>query len=137
MRDRLGIGFGLEGVAVRFQTLAQLLIVFNDAVMYDRNLALAVAPTQMWVRVAVGRLAMRRPTGMSDAAGARQLALLANFFLKVCNTATRLDYAQTVLRERCNARGVIAAVFQTVQTFYQNRQRILAPRETNDSTHIR
>ena len=81
MRDRLGIGFGLEGVAVRFQTLAQLLIVFNDAIMYDRNLALAVAPTQMWVRVAVGRLAMRRPTGMPDAAGAGQLALLANFFL--------------------------------------------------------
>ncbi len=129
----LGVGLGLELVAVRFQTLTQLLIVLNDAVMYDCYLALAA---QMWVRVAVGRLTVGGPAGVTDTASAVHVAaLFLDLLFKVCNAAACLDNAQAVLGEGSHTGGVIAAVFQTVQTLDENRKRVLASGESNDSTH--
>ena len=136
MRDRLGIGFGLEGIAVRLQAFAQLLVVLNDTVMHYRDLALAVTPAEMRMRVTVGRFAMRRPARMADAAGAVQPALFFDLFLQIGDPSLRFDNAQPVLCKRRNTSGVIAAVFQTVQTFQQNRKRVFASGKTNDSTHI-
>ena len=135
MRNRLGIGLRLESIAVRLQTYTQFLIVLNNAVMHDRNLAHTVTSTQMRVGVAVGWLAMCRPARMADAAGAGQLALFADLLLKVGNAAACFDHAQAILGKCCDTCRVITAVFQTVQTLNQNRQRIFTPRKTDNTTH--
>ena len=73
---------------------------------------------------------------MTDTAGAVHVAaFLLDLLLKVCNAAARLDNAQTVLREGSHTSRVIATVFQTVQTLDENRKRVLASGESNDSTH--
>ena len=101
--------------------------------MYNCYLALAA---QMRMGVAVGRLTVGSPARMADAAGAVHVAaFLLDLLLKVCNAAARLDNAQTVLREGSHTSRVIATVFQTVQTLDENRKRVLASGESNDSTH--
>ena len=133
MCDGLGIGLRFELVAVRLKAGAQLLVVFDDAVVHNCDLALAA---EMRMRVAVGRLAVSRPAGVADAAGAVERCLvLADFCFEVCNAAARLYDTQTVLRKCSNTGGVIAAVFQAVKTLDQNGERVLASRETNNSTH--
>ena len=133
VRDSLRIGLGLKLVAVCLQTLTQLLVVLDNAVVYNCYLALAA---QMRMRVAIGRLAVRCPAGVADTAGAVHVAaFLLDLLLKVCNAAARLDNAQTVLREGSHTGRVIATVFQTVQTLDENRKRVLASGESNDSTH--
>ena len=133
VRDSLRIGLGLKLVAVCLQTLTQLLVVLDNAVVYNCYLALAA---QMRVGVAVGRLAVRCPAGVADTAGAVHVAaFFLDLLLKVCNAAARLDNAQTVLREGSHTGRVIATVFQAVQTLDENRKRILASGESNDSTH--
>ncbi len=81
---------------MRFQAFAQLLIVLDDAVVHDRDLALAVAAAEMRMRVAVGRLAVRRPARMPDAAGTVQTALFADLLLQIGNAAAGFDNAQAV-----------------------------------------
>ena len=133
VRDGLGIGLRFELVAMRLKAGAQLLVVFDDAVVHNGDLALAA---EMRMRVAVGRLAVGRPAGVADAAGAVERCLvLADFCFEVCNAAARLYDTQTVLRKCSNTGGVIAAVFQAVKTLDQNGERVLASRETNNSTH--
>ena len=63
----LGVGLGDEAEALVDQTLLDLLIVFNDSVVYDGNLLVTGI---MRVCVDDGRLAMGRPAGMADAAAA-------------------------------------------------------------------
>ena len=135
MCDRLGVGLRLEGVAVCFQALAQILVVLNDTVVYNGDLALAVPSAEVRMRVAVGRLAVRRPARVADAAGAVEAALFLDLFFQIGDTPLRLDNAQAIPGKCRNARGVIAAVFEAVQPLDQNRKRVFAPRETNNSTH--
>ena len=63
----LGVGLGDEAEALVDKTLLDLLIVFNDSVVYDGNLLVTGI---MRVCVDDGRLAMGRPAGMADAAAA-------------------------------------------------------------------
>ena len=63
----LGVGLGDEAEALVEQTILDLLIVFNDSVVYDGNLLVTGI---MRVCVDDGRLAMGRPAGMADAAAA-------------------------------------------------------------------
>ncbi len=62
--QNLGVGFGAEDVPFFGQNIAQGFVVFDDAVMDDRQLTLAVG-----VRVGVGvvRLAVGGPAGVGDA----------------------------------------------------------------------
>ena len=65
LRHRLGVGFGFEHLAGRFQLGAQLGVVLDDAVMHDADERRAVR-----VRVALRRRAMGGPAGMTDAGAA-------------------------------------------------------------------
>ena len=69
MDDDLGVGFGLEEVIVALQFGLQVLIVLDDAVMDDGNLARG-----MGMGVVLGRAAMGGPAGVADADGAGQTA---------------------------------------------------------------
>ena len=59
------IRLGDEDAAVLDQHALDLLIIFNDSVMYDRQ---RLAGVRMRVRIDVRRLAVRRPAGVSNAA---------------------------------------------------------------------
>ena len=61
--DDLGVGLRLEGVAELLQPLALLLVVLDDAVVDDRDLALR----HVRMRVGFGDAAVRRPAGVADA----------------------------------------------------------------------
>ena len=133
MRNGFGVGLGLELITMRFKAFAQFLVVFNDAVVNDCNLALAA---EMRMRVAVGRFAVSRPAGVADAAGAFHIAAdLTDLLLKVSDAAAGLYDAQAFLSECGDTGRVISAIFQTVQTLDQNGERIFASRKTNNSTH--
>ena len=68
VRDHLGVSLGLEGVALVFQLGAQLIVVFDDAVMHQRDFAAG----KDGVRVVRHRRAVRRPAGVRDAGLRRQ-----------------------------------------------------------------
>ena len=63
VRDDLGIGLRAESVAGALQLGAQRLMVFDDAVVHDRE----AVPRGVRVCVALTRHPMRRPTRVSDA----------------------------------------------------------------------
>ena len=71
LRDHLGVGLGLEAVALGDQLVAQHLEILDDAVVHDRDAARLVG-----VRVVAGRRAVRRPAGVADPDHAGQRLLL-------------------------------------------------------------
>lgn len=89
------------------------------------------------MRVSIDRigLAMRCPTGMSDTdyafrifAGTECLQLR---YFALC----LIDIELALLVDERYARTVVPTVFQTMQTFYQNRIRLTLADISNDTTH--
>ena len=68
MRDHLGVGLRAEFVAARLELVAQALEVLDDAVVHDRDLAIA----RVRMRVVFGRRTVRRPPRVRDAGRARR-----------------------------------------------------------------
>src|ERR1700741_5437466 len=70
MGNDFGVGFRAELVTRALQLLAQLIVILDDAVMYDRD----TVTRQMRVRIALARYAVRRPArmGNSDLSGSRR-----------------------------------------------------------------
>ncbi|SAL88787.1 hypothetical protein AWB74_08732 [Caballeronia arvi] len=72
MRNHFRIGVRFEHVAERPQLLAQHLMIFDDAVMHERELV----AREYRVRVLGHGRAVRRPARVGDAHGARQSRVL-------------------------------------------------------------
>ena len=70
MREHFGIGFRAKHDAAALAACAQLSRVFDDAVVNDRE-ALACVTVRM--RIAIARLAVRRPARVRDAGRPFQL----------------------------------------------------------------
>src|ERR1039458_934784 len=128
--DDLGIGFGGEGVTQTLKIGAQHLVIFNDAVVHDRD---AVAG-YVRVRVVDGGDPMGRPPGVRNpdvpGDGGRVQGVLQNLDLAdgaQAGDPAAFDYGDT--------RGVIAAVFQAPQTLHEYRYRVALRNHTHDSTH--
>ena len=72
--DHFGVGLAVKDIAFGLQTGAQFIVVFDDAVMDQRNTALAragaFAVAEMGVGVVHHRSAMGGPAGVCDARGA-------------------------------------------------------------------
>jgi hypothetical protein len=62
MSDHFGVRLADETSAVQLELLAQLVMVFNDAVVDDRN-----APNRVWMRVVLGRAAVSGPACVANA----------------------------------------------------------------------
>ena len=69
VRDHLGVGLGLEGVTLRLQFHAQFVVILDDAVMHQRDLA--VREDRMGV--AGHGCAVRRPARVRDPGFRRQV----------------------------------------------------------------
>ncbi len=77
VRDDLGIGLGLVGVAFFAQLLLQREVVLDDAVVDDHDGSAAVA---MRVRVLLARAPVRCPAGVADAVGAVDVVVADHLF---------------------------------------------------------
>ena len=133
VRYGLGIGLRTEYIAACGQMLTQFQIVFDNAVMDNRNLTVAA---QMRMRVCVGRFTMGCPARMTNTAGAVQSACLAYLFLQSVDASTRLDNTQAILGHCRNTGRIITTIFQRMQSFNQDRQCIFSSCKTNNTTHL-
>jgi len=106
--DDLGVGVGGEGVADLFLLPAQLLVVFDDAVVDDGNRSIA----QVGMGVALARDAVGGPAGVGDAEVAAD-GREAQGFCQVCDLAFGAQALDVVMAvDEGDPGGVVAAVFE-------------------------
>ena len=114
VRDHLGIGLRAEAPPPGEQFVAQLQIVFNNAVVDDHHLSGAVR-----VGVLLGRSSVGGPAGMANADCALD-RLGAQDVVEVLQLADRAPQHNPVAGHRQPGR-VIAPVGQTLQPLVQQR----------------
>ncbi len=128
--DDLGVGLAGEFIAALLQFGAQLVVVFDDAVVHQRN---AVA-AEVRVRVVYFGCAVRGPARVGDAgAGSNAILGHAGFQLGHAGSAARaLELAALVHR---HATAVVAAVFQALQAFDQDGDDVAVADRADDAAH--
>ena len=131
--DHFGIGLALEHVANALQLGAQFVVVFDDAVMHQRNTCFALAG-EMRVSIVSSRRAVRCPAGVSNAGKALQMICL-DLFLQLGHALSTACPQQLALRMNSNAARIVAPVLQTLQTFQQHGNNIALRHSANNSTH--
>src|SRR5688572_1496692 len=98
--------------------------------MDDRETTRAVA---VRMRIAIARLAMRRPARVCDARRAFQQR--RKLPLQLTHFAFGLVHAELVVARAGDARRVIAAIFESMQPFHQDGARVALADVTDDSAH--
>ena len=129
MRHHFGIGLATEFRTVLGKPFAQLAEILDDAIMRDGD---TVGGVRM--RVALGRLAVRRPAGMADADIAGQRLAREPFFQRG-ELALGAAAAERAVIERGDAGGVVAAVFQALERLDQMAGDRLASDDSDDPAH--
>ncbi len=129
MGDHFGVGLAAEFRAVLAEPFPQFAEVLDDTVMRDRD---AVGGVRM--RVALVRLAVRRPAGMADAdiAGER---LLRQALFQRRELAFGAAAAERAVIERGDAGGVVAAVFEAFERLDQVARDRLTSDDSDDPAH--
>ena len=129
MRDNLGVGFRSELGAAPFKLFAQLAEIFDDAVMHDRETLGGVR-----MRVVLGGPAVRRPARVADAGGAGQ-RLATEPRLQIDQLAFGAPAREMAVLDRCDAGGIVTAIFQTLQRIQQLAGDGVAPEYSDNAAH--
>jgi hypothetical protein len=142
-----GVGLAGKHVTARLQTLAQLLVVFNDAVVHHgdaaglRGGARHATVAEMGMGVVHRGRAVRGPTGVGNAGAAAQV-LGAHLFQQLGHAlgAARAHQASGGGRVQAggvngNTAGVVAAVFQPLQALDERGNDVMERNCANDSAH--
>ena len=129
MRDCLGIRIADKFAAAPGQPLTQLAKIFNDAIVNHRD---DVGGVRM--RIGLSRPAMGRPAGVANADGPAQRFALEPRFERAQFAFSAPAPEDTVV-ERCNARGIIAAVFKALEGINQLPGNRLGPQNSDNSAH--
>ena len=90
----------------------------------------------MWMRVALGRLAVRGPARMADA-GVPLQRLLRQPLLQVLELTFGAPPLEMIAFERGDTRGVVATVFQTLQRIDEMLGNRPASQYPDNSAHAR
>ena len=109
MQHRLGVGLGLEHVALGGELVAQLLEVLDDAVVHDRD-----ALVHVRMGVALDRLAVRGPARVADAGAALQ-GMVGEPQLQVLELALGAAAIEVAVLDGGDAGRIIAAIFEPPQ----------------------
>jgi hypothetical protein len=111
--------------------ILDLEIVLDDPVVDDDERAVTVG-----VRMGVlfGRTAVSRPAGVTDAERARQRPLTEDTF-EILEPAGGAAHVQGAVVEDRDARGVVAAILESLQSLDDDADRALVPDVSDDSTH--
>ena len=131
--DDFGVGLRTEGVAEVDQARTQSFMVFDDAVVHDRN------SIERDVRMGISRRrhAVCGPARMRDSHmtrnGCRLQRILEDFHL--ANGAQTLELV--VGGQNREARGIVAAVLETAQPFHEDGHCIALRNYSDDSAHER
>ena len=88
LNGNLGISLRIEGVTVMQQLFLQLLIVFDNTVVYGNYIAIS---TCMRMRISFGRLTMGCPSGMTDTTGTNEALTAVSLGVKLLQTALSLN----------------------------------------------
>ena len=129
MSDHFGVGVAGEGGAVAHQLFLQLAEILDDAVMHHRHQL-----GHMRVGIGFDRLAVGRPAGMADA-GVTQQRLTLEPFLEIAQLAFGAPPAEMAVLDGGDARGIVAAIFQTLQRVDQLFGNRSFAEDTNDAAH--
>ena len=134
MGQDFGVGIGRKiTVAISDQLIFERLIIFDDAVMDERQFSAGV---EMRVRILIGGFAVRGPTSVADTVGAGR-RLVRHELSERRDPAGALPRVYAVAIHNRHARGVVAAIFQTAQTIEQNGRRFRTPDVTDNAAHDR
>ena len=109
--DHFGIGFRSELVTGLAQALAQNLVILDDAIVhYGDTLA-----GKMRMRVGLGGYAVGCPAGMgyADMAG----LIGRDLGVEILHLAQRSEALQLAAFEQRDTRGIVTAVFESMQAF--------------------
>src|SRR5690606_9322222 len=123
----------LEYVANALQLGAQFVVVFDDAVMHQRNTCFALAG-EMRVSIVSSRRAVRCPACMSNTGKALQMVCLA-LFLQLGHALSTACPQLLARSMHSDAARTVASVLQTLQTFQQHGNNIALRHSANNSTH--
>ena len=130
MDDDFGVGLGLEQVVVAFQFRLEVLVVLDDAVMDDGDLA-----GRMGMGVGFGRTAMGRPAGVADADGSGK-RLLLDAAVQVDQLAFRPAAIDPAIDQRRHAGTVVSAILQPPQTLDQKGSDLVLADDTDNTAHF-
>ncbi|SPV06012.1 Uncharacterised protein [Burkholderia cenocepacia] len=135
VRDRLAVGLAREHIAMRLQFRAQLIAVFDDPVVRQRDARIRVARREVRMRVERDGRAMRGPARMRDArvTGQRQLGDLA---LQVRDAIDAAGARQCAVAVDHDAARIVAAVFEPLQAVDEVWQDVPLGNRPDNSTHI-
>ena len=134
MHDDLRVRLAFKDVAFRQKLLPEHGIVFDNPVMHDGK---APVVADMGVRVGIRGSAVGGPAGVSDAGGPGEASAILRLFAQTRDLAADLLQRDAPVPDHGDARGVIAPVLQPFQALQQQRGRLFASGEADDSTHVR
>ena len=132
--DHFGVGLAGEHVAERGQFGAQLVVVFDDAVVDQRDARRFFGRRKVRVRIVRQRRAMRRPAGVGDAGEAFH-AGTAHLGFEVGHARGAARTLQPAVEVQRDAAGIVAAVLEALEAFEQNRGDVTLRYCSDDAAH--
>ena len=129
MQHRLGVGLGLEHVALGGELVAQLLEVLDDAVVHDGD-----ALVHVRMGVALDRLAVRRPARVAEAGVALQ-RMVGEPQLEVLELALGAPAVEMAVLDGGDAGRIIAAIFEPPQGVDEIAGDRLRSKYADDAAH--
>ena len=127
VHDHLRIRLGAEAMALGFERFLQLAIVLDDSVQHDCEPA--VVTTRQRVRILLVDGAVRRPARVAETV-IRSGAVRAGGVLQKLEIANRAHVLEPAVLAQRDARRVVAAVLESLETVEQQLFRRLGYRRT-------
>ena len=132
MSHDLGVGLGDELVALFFELVLQLDVIFDDAVVNDDDLALAVA---MRMGVLFGGAAVRGPARVAQAVDAIDGGE-ANGFFEIAQLARgAAQFELAVVIDHGDAGGIVSAIFEAAKPIEDERDNLLRADISDNAAH--
>ena len=128
--DGLGVGLGLEDRALGLELGAERAEVLDDAVVHHRHPAGLVR-----MRVALRRLAVRRPAGVADAGLAADRVAHQEVGERD-ELADGAAPAEAAVVHGGDAGAVVAAVLEPLQRLEDERRHLVAAEDRDDAAHV-
>ena len=130
--EHLGVRLRLERVVFRLEKFFDRHVVLDHPVVHDGELAIA---GEVRVGVGVRHAAMRGPTRVADAASALE-RMLGRLLDEVVHPARFLGVVDATTLQYRQARGIIAAIFEPLQSFEEDGSCLVFAHVADDSAHI-
>ncbi len=132
MDQDLCIGFALEFMPPFDQLFLKGIVVLDDAVMDDRQIA---GPGYMGMSVLIRRGSVSGPSGMAYS-DAPFLVAVSDVFFKVGDLSGRLISIELlIIIDKSNSRRIVSSVFETLKPFDQGGISFLRADITDYTAH--